>query len=146
MNRTEKQLKNRNGWAQISPALLFAFAMSITLESAAARHLCAIDKNDYLNRASKDELTQKLCSSLLMARIAQEEASFIDSRLSSEDTSDAYRKKWPDLMARGMYVLAERNLCVESAKKVQDAYLSRFRRQPRCDTPATRSATSPKAK
>jgi hypothetical protein len=122
--------------SRISIAVAVIFSMLTPTALSAGPHLCAKPVDDKaLSRLSKEELVGDFCSALFIARIAQEEAEAIKNQMpSSEVNSDADKKKWADLMAKGMFRMAERNLCIKMAQAYQEAYRSRFGNNPSCIT------------
>lgn len=112
--------------------IIAAPLLTYAADLASAPHLCVIAPTEDFTKATISQLTGKLCGSLLMAKIASEEATLIDKRLSSRKWDATNKKEWADIMARGMFVLAERDLCINTAVKVRDVFLRRFEHEPQC--------------
>jgi hypothetical protein len=114
-------------------ATIALLSLLIPSAFAAGPHPCAKQLDDAsLSRLSKEELVSDICSSLLFAQIAQAEGEMISNQIPSSAKSDADKKKWVDLTAKGMFSLAERDMCVKKAKAYWVAYRSKFGTDPNC--------------
>lgn len=107
---------------------LFVAAASV----AAAPHMCAIGSNEDFSKTKMSELKGRFCSTLLMAALANEEGKLIGSKLDSQKWNSANKTEQEALMARGISLLAERNMCLATAAKAKETYLQRFKHEPKC--------------